>query len=147
MNAENATQGGLLHEWFCRYHPGVANQDLWTISFEEREGPRPLFKATLHAHSLRERKFESPTWFPSERLAETAVIKVFRDDPEVQEIARHLPPPQKRVKDSVRMTRAEKDPLEAHGFDTGMVLKELAQRVYIHFRDLGCRNAIWDGNA
>ena len=141
------TRRGILHEWFHRYHPGVLDDNaLWTFSFGETGGPRPLFKATLTAHSLKDRKFESE-WCVTRRLAELSAIKVFREDPEVQQIAKLLPPSQKKIKDKASMKKEEKDALKARGIDSGMVHKELVQRVYIHFRDLGCRNALWDGNA
>ena len=90
------TRRGILHEWFHRYHPGVLDDDaLWTFSFGETGGPRPLFKATLTAHSLKDRKFESE-WCVTRRLAELSAIKVFREDPEVQQIAKLLPPSQKK---------------------------------------------------
>lgn len=141
------TRRGILHEWFHRYHPGVLDDDaLWTFSFSETGGPRPFFKATLTAHSLKDRKFESE-WCVTRGLAEQSAIKVFREDPEVQQIAKLLPPSQKKIKDKASMKKDEKDALKARGIDSGMVHKELVQRLYIHFRDLGCRNALWDGNA
>ena len=59
------TRRGILHEWFHRYHPGVLDDDaLWTFSFSETGGPRPFFKATLTAHSLKDRNLNQSGALP-----------------------------------------------------------------------------------
>ena len=78
------------------------------------------------------------------RVAEESAVVAIREDPEVREIAKVLPP-QKKIKEWVHLSSQEKESLVAAGFDTGMVFKDLVQCV-MHVRDLG-RTALWDGNA
>jgi len=80
----------------------------------------------------------------SMRVAEESAVVAIREDPEVREIAKVLPP-QKKIKEWVHLSSQEKESLVAAGVDTGMVFKDLVQCV-MHVRDLG-RTALWDGNA
>ena len=78
----------------------------------------------------------------SMRVAEESAVVAIREDPEVREIAKVLPP-QKKIKEWVHLSSQEKESLVAAGVDTGMVFKDLVQCV-MHVRDLG-RTALWDG--
>ena len=130
------TPKGLLNEWFHRYNPGVLDdRALWSFSFEERPGyGKSLdYKATLTAHSLREKQFEGRDWCFSRRLAEISAIEVFRADSEVQKIAQYLAPSQTIMKKKIRLNAAETKAFRASGIDTwkSMAEKELVQCAYI----------------
>eukprot|EP00438_Fugacium_kawagutii_P035297 Skav215245 [mRNA] locus=scaffold811:145239:145430:- [translate_table: standard] len=60
-----------------------------------------------------------------------------------------LPPPARKVRQCLSSqlpTRMRKDLLE-RGINVGLVLEEARQDFYSRFRDMGCRSALWDGNA
>eukprot|EP00438_Fugacium_kawagutii_P007722 Skav224507 [mRNA] locus=scaffold3754:98946:99167:- [translate_table: standard] len=71
----------------------------------------------------------------------------FRDDAEVQEIAKWLPPGQQKIRAKVALSSGEKKRLRNAGFESKSVLHELRQALHLEFRDLGYRTALWDGNA
>ena len=143
------TTKGVVREFFQRYHPFAKQDLLWSLSFEEESGsgPRTKYRATLTTYVLNDRKFQGKMSSTSMRLAEESAVIAFREDPEVREIAKVLPPPRKKIKEWVHLNSQERERLVAAGFDTSIVLEEFVQSVYMHFRELGCRTALWDGNA
>ena len=75
--------------------------------------------------------FKGRTSSTSERLAEESAMIGFREDPEVQEIAKLLLPRTKKIRKWVHLSSREKENFVAAGSDTSIVLKELVQSVYI----------------
>ena len=145
---------GILTDFFQRYHSledaeaGTKASAYWKFSFEQTDNstwPWYRVRATLTAHSLNERQFKGD-WCNSERLAEKSAINAFREDPEVSEIAKRLPPIMKRLRENLKLSKAEKSSIEAAGIQPRDVVNELMHTVYMYFRDLGCRTALWDGN-
>jgi hypothetical protein len=155
LNLDNHKLGvPLLAAFFQRYSPlesTEANGKLqsskglhWDFSYE-REGNR--VKATLTACALNGQRFEGK-WSINDYQAEQSATKVFRDDPEVREIAKHLPPSMKRIRENLRFNRQERALMENAGIRVSDVTIALARAVYMQFRDIfGCRTALWDGNA
>eukprot|EP00438_Fugacium_kawagutii_P008836 Skav208536 [mRNA] locus=scaffold1216:90493:90717:- [translate_table: standard] len=74
-------------------------------------------------------------------------MEVFRSDWQIQKIAERLPPPTGNIRENTQLKTHEKDALKADGINTSEVQQELINAVYIHFRDLGCRTALWDDYA
>ena len=139
----------VVEHFFMRYNPGVKDRRaLWSYVYEERPGPggRLQYKATLRAHSLRDREFEGD-WLSTKRLAQDSAIKVFKADDDVQEIAEWLAPSQTRIRERLTLNKAERTAFKGEGIDANMVVNEFVQCVYAHFPSFGCRNAILDGNA
>ena len=156
FDIDNEAPTGRLLDGFCmRYHPGISDANaktMWTLSFEESVCSGQgcgwyMFKATLTMHLLRDRKFEGEWVYHNKRMAERSAIVAFRDDPEVQEIAAWLPPGQKCIRNNIKPKPAEKEAALAHGIHWTVLHKELIKQLFLRFRDLGCRTALWDGHA
>ena len=142
-----------LLEEFChrchRYHPAVEDvKSLWSWSYEERlSNAMPTYRAALKLHVMDDKTFQGSEWRIARKVAMKDAIRAFSQDLEVQEIAKDLPPRQKRIKEANSLRSYEKKEMRAAGIDPKVVQKELMQVVFLHFRKLGGRNAIWDGNA
>ena len=68
----------VLDQFFDPYNPGVTDRSaLWSLVFKERQGPggRLQFKATIIAHSLRDREFKGRDWYSTKRLAQNSAVK------------------------------------------------------------------------
>ena len=134
----------LLRPFIHRYYAGIEkpeNSNLYHFAYTHQQ---KWVKATLVVALTTERWFEGE-WCWTQYDAEVSAIEAFRSDEEVLEIAENLPPMMNQIKKSVTLRREEKDRLHAANIPQAVVMKELIQAVYIHFRDLGCRTAIWDG--
>eukprot|EP00438_Fugacium_kawagutii_P020884 Skav211775 [mRNA] locus=scaffold305:59966:60415:+ [translate_table: standard] len=136
---------GLVQPFLHRYHAGTEDvSHLWSFSYHHHG---VWLKATLTTSGIarEDRSFEGKEWCYSSRLAEMSAIRVFREDADVRRIAKRLPPTMARMRDSCRLKKDEKAAVRAAGIDPRVVVRELVQAVYMHFRDLGCRTALWDG--
>ena len=136
---------GLLQPFLHRYH-GIENVNhLWSFSYQYYG---KWVKATLKTSGISrdDRVFEGGEWCYSTRLAEMAAIQVFREDAEVRAIAEQIPPTMQRIRENCLLNKHQKKALRDCDIDPGVVHKELMQILYMHFRALGCRTALWDGN-
>ncbi|CAL1141089.1 unnamed protein product [Cladocopium goreaui] len=155
LNLDTHTLGiPLLAAFFQRYSPlesTEANGKLpsskglhWNFSYE-RKGNE--VKATLTACALNGQRFEGK-WSINDYQAEQSATKVFRDDPEVREIAKKLPPSMKRIRENLRFNKQERALMENARIRVSDVTIALSRAVYMQFRDkFHCRTALWDGNA
>ena len=147
----NDPDSRLLNAFFQRYNPldGKKSSVYWKFSYEQSQWPMYGARAILTAHSLNGRQFKGD-WCGSWRLAEKSAIKAFREDQEIVEIAKRLPPTLTRIREIIclrkMMTKEEKSSMEAEGIDPRDVVNEIVHLVYMYFRDFGCRTALWDGN-
>ena len=139
------TQKKLLRPFLHRYHAGIEKpEDRYChLEFANDEG---WVKATLTVSLTTERCFEGE-WCWNEDDAEVSAVEAFRSDEEVLEIAENLPPTMGDIEKTVTLRREEIDRLHEANILEAVVMKELVQAVYIHFRELGCRTALWDSEA
>ena len=146
---------GVLQPFLHRYHAGLNPENdvkhFWKFSFEEYwgDGP-PQFLATLMISGIspKDREFKGTEWCCSPRKAQMSAIRVFCEDAEVQAIAEQLPPPYPKISESCKLKKGEKAAVKDAGIkEYKPVEKELQKFLYLRFRALGCRTALWDGNS
>lgn len=79
--------------------------------------------------------------------AKAKVWEVFSSDEEILRIAPLLPPSQTVIRAAVKGMKAVpwKDFKEVRGLKHGDVIRELVHYIFLLFRDMGCRTAVWDG--
>ena len=65
---------------------------------------------------------------------------------EVLEAARWLVPPICRLRRRVVLNKDQKNLLRQAGYDPGKLHKEMTHNLYMGFRAIGCRTALWDSN-
>ena len=133
--------------FFCRY-TGCDEKD-YSFDCTWRRG---YCKAVLKTPSLGDRTFEGKWKRGSNReksrhLAEFSAIDAFKADREVLEIAASLPPPITRIKEKIFLRKDEYLAVKAHGLVPTEVVRRMVHRVFLEFRELGCRTALWDGMA
>ena len=83
---------------------------------------------------------------PTLQLAEGLAFEQFRNDPDVLEVCRNLPPPLENIRRRVQMKSYQKEALTAEGHNPAAIFKQLGDDLYLAFRDMGCRTATWDCN-
>ena len=126
----------LLKAFVQRYHcleKAQAFAAYFKFSLEQSQNgtwSRYTCRATLTAYTLNERQFKGD-WCVNEHLAEKSAINAFREDPEILEIAQLLPPIMKRVRENLRLSKAEKSSMEAAGIEPLDVLNALVHTVYM----------------
>ena len=80
-------------------------------------------------------------------LAEVSACQAFQNHPDVQEVARKMPPPATKVKRHVtNVVLRLKRQIEERGANHKLVTKQVIQELFSQFQSMGCRAAIWDGN-
>ena len=84
---------------------------------------------------------------PRKTEAEESACEVFKHDVQVQKVRRLLPPRMSKVRALATRNRKQKDELEENGLDHSVVRSDMVRVIYNGFRALGCRCALWDGNA
>ena len=120
----------------------------WETKAESVPGQRfPLYRSKLRTPSLFNQTFEGqpqPRWFK----AELSACEAFLQDPTVLEIAENLPPSGKKVRRYVlcKLTGWKKDLIE-RGINVNLVVEEAKAELFSRFQSMGCRTALWDGNA
>ena len=82
----------------------------------------------------------------TQQLAEMSAFELFRNDPDVLEVCRNVPPPLENIRRRVQMKSYQKEALTAEGHDPAAIFKQLGDDLYLAFRDMGCRTATWDFN-
>lgn len=120
----------------------------WETKPESVPGQRfPLYRSKLRTPSLFNQTFEGqrkPRWFK----AELSACEAFLQDPTVLEIAEKLPPSATKVRRYVqcKLTGWKKDLIE-RGINVKLVIEEAKAELFSRFQSMGCRTALWDGNA
>eukprot|EP00438_Fugacium_kawagutii_P025380 Skav223567 [mRNA] locus=scaffold34:285779:286249:- [translate_table: standard] len=86
---------------------------------------------------------------PTKFAAENAACWTFWNDPKVKEIASLLPPATTKVKKYVtsQLKGPFKKSLLERGINLAVLTKEARDEIFLQFKDMGCRLALWDGNA
>ena len=154
LNLNRHTLGvPLVNAFFKKYFPVESTEANgrvpypkglhWDFSYERKES---RVKATVKAYGLNGQCFEGE-WSINDHETEQSAITVFRDDPEVREISKVLPPSLKGIRENLRFNKQERALMEKEGLTVGDVTTVLSRAVYMQFRNLGCKTALWDGNA
>ena len=81
--------------------------------------------------------------------AETSACCAFWNDCRVQEIASKVPPTSTKIKKCVtsQLKGPFKKSLQERGISLALLTKEARDAIFLKFKDMGCRLALWDGNA
>eukprot|EP00438_Fugacium_kawagutii_P022966 Skav236008 [mRNA] locus=scaffold1815:107738:108223:+ [translate_table: standard] len=136
--------------FFERYQMGQAVDHTFQVrKIRDSRWPRGhVFVSTLATPSLFNRTFEGAPR-PTIEAAENETCSIFLRDQQVNEIMKRLPPPASKVTKwlSSRMQSPFKRELERRGINWVLVKEEAKQDFFSRFRDMGCRSALWDGNA
>eukprot|EP00438_Fugacium_kawagutii_P020800 Skav205187 [mRNA] locus=scaffold300:77755:78231:- [translate_table: standard] len=133
--------------FFERYLMGASVDHSYNV--REIPGSRGhLFVCTLKTPSLFNWSFEGPAQC-TRRAAENAACWKFLGDEEVVEIMKWLPPPGHKMKTCLdhQLPNWRRKELRVRGINVELVLHEAKQDFYSRFQDMGCRCALWDGNA
>eukprot|EP00438_Fugacium_kawagutii_P025646 Skav209577 [mRNA] locus=scaffold281:231869:232339:+ [translate_table: standard] len=91
-------------------------------------------------------------WEHTQYQAEISAIRTFQRDSEVLEIANNLGPAMDKIKKELnslfaRLPQAFVDKTSDAGVKLWTVKRELIDAVYLLFRNMGSRTALWDGVA
>lgn len=107
---------------------------------------RSQLELLLHSSS----QHPSTTWSlkvtPCERHSSPRDPLAFIQDPAVLEAAHLLPPQMLHIKNRVNLLAKQKQALREQGYDPKELQREMENKLYLAFRSLGCRTAMWDGN-
>lgn len=116
--------------------------------FQATELGRGRWQATLITPSLFNRHFVGRTQ-PSQPLAEDDACLVFLHDPMVLQIIQNMAPPASKVRKFVKnsLSGPWRKELLDRGFNLKLVAEEAHQELFAQFQAMGCRTALWDGNA
>ena len=116
--------------------------------FHATELGRGRWEATLTTPSLFNRQFVGRTR-PSRHLAEDDACIVFLHDPMVLQIIKNMAPPTSKVRTFVKnsLSGPWRKELLDRGFNLKLVAEEAHQELFAEFQAMGCRTALWDGNA
>ena len=127
-----------LRHFLARYK----QSEIEDHQFEMERDSRGKEVAVLTVPSFSRRRFRGAP-MPVRQLAKESSCVAFFEDPEVREVARRLPPTITQVKRHVTMMlgRERKEGM------LKKVAQELVQEFVKIFKDMGCRTALWDGNA
>eukprot|EP00438_Fugacium_kawagutii_P032659 Skav216055 [mRNA] locus=scaffold2261:43565:44035:- [translate_table: standard] len=95
-------------------------------------------------------EWKGGNWRNIQRKAEISAMKTFQRDSEVLEIAKKLPPALDKIKKELNslfsgLPQTFVDKTSQAGVSIWTVKRELVDAVYLLFRNMGCRTALWDG--
>eukprot|EP00438_Fugacium_kawagutii_P006332 Skav213287 [mRNA] locus=scaffold2236:80465:80764:- [translate_table: standard] len=77
--------------------------------------------------------------------AENATIRdVFLQDADVLDVAEKLPPTMDSIRQFTVLSTDQKKECRDQGIDRADLHRQLQHCIYMGFRELGCRNAVWD---
>lgn len=80
----------------------------------------------------------------TKKEAEISACKACVGDPQVLEAAALLPPSLTAIRRRIALDSSQKQSLSKCGYDTKTFQDEMVQRVYMAFKDMGCRTLLWD---
>ena len=137
----------LVHTFFSRYRQTESEDHYFhTETFYQNNQMR--FVSTLMTPSFYRRSFRGhPMLLRS--MAETSACRKFLEDTDAREVSRWLPPPSRVLRKDI-LAKFNKDWKEAmlqRGISPKLVQQEAIQELSDKLRSLGCRLALWDGNA
>ena len=92
-----------------------------------------------------ERAFEG-SMAADEKGAEVSACKAFLKDPQVQQVSKLVPPSISLIRKRLQFNKYQKNSITEHGLCPRELQTEMVQEVYMTFRDMGCRTALWDEN-
>ncbi|CAE7576051.1 unnamed protein product [Symbiodinium sp. CCMP2592] len=137
----------LVHTFFSRYRQ-TESEDHYFDTEAIYQNNQWRFASTLTTPSFYGRSFRGhPMLLRS--MAETSACRTFLEDAEAREISRWLPPPSRVLRREI-LAKFNKDWKEAmlqRGIRPKLVQQEAIQALSEKLRSLGCRLALWDGNA
>eukprot|EP00435_Cladocopium_sp_Y103_P051788 s2682_g16.t1 len=138
----NVATRARFNGFFVRYAPGTSSDHkftVWSVGYQ--------YQASLVTPSLYGWTFLGYPQ-PTRRDAEDSACDTFLQDERVVEIASKLPPPASKVRRWIALQlRWIRKELMARGINLTLVVEEAKQELFSQFRAMGCRNALWDGNA
>lgn len=135
---------GSMDTFFIRYTALPDKRDNYYFKYIKKE-PVGAVVAQLITTSFYDMVFEGDamrTPLQSERSA----CRKFIQDPAVLEAAHLLPPQMLHIKNRVNLLAKQKQALREQGYDPKELQREMENKLYLAFRSLGCRTAMWDGN-
>ncbi|CAE7576129.1 unnamed protein product [Symbiodinium sp. CCMP2592] len=137
----------LVHTFFSRYRQ-TESEDRYFDTEAIYQNNQRRFASTLTTPSFYQRSFRGhPMLLRS--MAETSACRTFLEDTDAREVSRWLPPPSRVLRREI-LAKFNKDWKEAmiqRGIRPKLVQQEAIQALSEKLRSLGCRLALWDGNA
>lgn len=137
----------LVHTFFSRYRQTESEDHYFqTESFLQNSQWR--FASTLRTPSFFLRSFRGEPML-HRHAAEASACRKFLEDPKARDAASKLPPPSKVLKRYITgmLRSAWKTDMRQRGINPKLVQQEAVQELSDKLRSLGCRLALWDGNA
>ena len=144
LSLDHKNRRASMDAFFMRYTGLPDKRDNYHFKYIKK-WPVGTVVAQLITTSFYDMVFEGEamrTPWQSERSA----CRKFIQDPAVLEAAHMLPPQMVTIKNRVNLLAKQKNELREQGYDPKEIQREMADKLYLAFRSLGCRTAIWDGN-